>query len=49
MTAQEQFKYAVERARYEAEVLRQLRGKFELARPEKSENQGGSACETTQH
>ena len=37
MTAQEQFKYAVERARYEAEVLRQLRKKFELSRPQKSE------------
>ena len=37
MTAQEQFQYAAERARYEAEVLRQLRGKFELSRPQKSE------------
>tara|TARA_B100000131_G_C17716132_1_gene450869 strand:+ start:35 stop:349 length:315 start_codon:yes stop_codon:yes gene_type:complete len=37
MTTREQFKYAVERARYEAEVLRQLREKFELARPQKSE------------
>ena len=37
METQEQSQYAVERARYEAEVLRQLREKFELARPQKSE------------